>query len=55
MAGILSSVQEGRVWRVRIVWPNGAVHYFGKFTSEQDAIDWINAHPGLGKPEDTTY
>jgi hypothetical protein len=30
-----------------------AVHYFGKFTSERDAIDWINAHSYLTKPEDT--
>jgi hypothetical protein len=49
----LSVVREGRVWRVKIVWPNGAKHYFGKFTSEQDAVDWINAHPRLTKPEDT--
>jgi hypothetical protein len=46
----LSVVREGRV---KIVWPNGAKHYFGKFTSEQDAVDWINAHPRLTKPEDT--
>lgn len=53
MAAILSSVKQGSVWHVRLAWPNGAVHYFGKFTSEQDAIDWIHAHPGLGRPEDT--
>jgi len=29
------------------------VNYFGKFTSERDVIDWINAHPNLTKPEDT--
>jgi hypothetical protein len=46
----LSPAQEGDIWRVRIAWPNRAVHYFGKFTSEQDAIDWINAHPRLTKP-----
>jgi hypothetical protein len=49
----LSPVQEGDIWRVRIAWPNRAVHYFGKFTSEQDAIDWINAHPRLTKSENT--
>jgi hypothetical protein len=54
MAAQLSPVmQEGDIWRVRIAWPNRAVHYFGKFTSEQDAIDWINAHPRLTKPENT--
>ena len=53
MSALLSSVQEDDIWRVQIVWPNGAVHYFGKFTSERDAIDWINAHPRLTRPEDT--
>jgi hypothetical protein len=51
-AAILSSAKVGSVWQVRAAWPNRAVHYFGKFTSEQGAIDWINAHPGLGRPED---
>ena len=53
MAAQLSPVQDGKIWRVEIVWPNGAVHYFGKFTSEEDAIAWINAHPQLTKPENT--
>jgi hypothetical protein len=53
MSALLSPVQEGKIRRVKIVWPNGAVHHFGKFTSERDAIDWINAHPRLTKPEDT--
>jgi hypothetical protein len=26
----------------------GAKHYFGKFASEQDAVDWIDAHPRNG-------
>ena len=50
---LLSPAQEDDIWRVKIVWPNGAVHYFGKFTSERDAIDWINAHSYLTRPEDT--
>jgi hypothetical protein len=50
---LLSPVQKGDIWRVRMVWSNGAVHHFGKFTSEKDAIDWIYAHPRLTKPEDT--
>jgi hypothetical protein len=53
MSALLSPVQDRKIWRVKIVWPNGAVHYFGKFTSERDATDWINAHPRLTKPEDT--
>jgi len=47
---LLRPVQKGRVWRVKMLWPNGAKRYFGKFTSEKDAVRWINAHPRLGKP-----
>ena len=50
MSALLSPVQEGDIWRVQIVWPNGHVNYFGKFTSKRDAIDWINAHSNLTKP-----
>jgi hypothetical protein len=46
----LSPVQEGSIWRVRITWPNRAVHFVGKFTSEKDAVAWIEAHPRLTKP-----
>ncbi len=52
MSALLSPVQDGKIWRVKIVWPNRNVNYFGKFTSERDAIDWINAHSNLTKPED---
>jgi hypothetical protein len=38
---------------VQIVWPNGKVNYVGNFTSEKDAIAWIDAHAWLTKPEDT--
>ena len=50
---LLSPVQEDEIWRVQIVWPNGAVHYFGRFISERDAIDWIKAHPRLGTLQET--
>ena len=50
MAAVLSSVQVGKIWRVKIVWPNRHVNYFGKFTSERDVIDWVNAHSNLTKP-----
>jgi hypothetical protein len=46
-------VEESGIWRVQIAWPNGAVRFFGKFTSEKDAVDWINAHSNLTKPVDT--
>ena len=49
----LSLVQEGGIWRVKIVWPNRHANYFGKFTSEKDATTWIKAHPWLTKPVDT--
>jgi hypothetical protein len=47
---VLLPVREGKIWRVRIVWPNGAVHHFGKFASKEDAVDWISAHSGLTTP-----
>jgi hypothetical protein len=46
----LLPVREGDIWRVQIVWPNGALHYFGKFTSRQNADEWIAAHSWLTVP-----
>jgi len=51
---VLLPVREGQVWRVQIVGPNGAVHHFGKFTSKEDAVDWIAAHPRLTMPAGET-
>jgi hypothetical protein len=53
MSALLSPVQKRKIWRVQIVWPNGPVRYFGRFTSKKDATGWINAHRNLTKPEDT--
>jgi uncharacterized protein YbdZ (MbtH family) len=50
---MLSPVQDGKIWRVQIVWPNGKVNFVGKFTSKKDAVAWINAHLDLTNPEDT--
>jgi len=47
---LLSPVRKGKIWRVRIVWPNGTVHHVGKFASEKEAAKWILAHPGLTVP-----
>jgi hypothetical protein len=50
---VLSSVEQGTFWRVRITWPNGKVHHIGKFTCEKDAVAWITAHPWLAdRPTD---
>ena len=46
----LFAVEEGRDWRVQIVWPNGSVHYFGRFTSKKDALNWVAAHQWLTLP-----
>jgi hypothetical protein len=51
---VLLAVQEGEIWRVQIVWPNGAVHHFGKFASKKDAVDWIAAHSRLTTPAEET-
>ncbi|MGN6747780.1 MAG: hypothetical protein ACTHJS_04225 [Xanthobacteraceae bacterium] len=47
MSTVLLPVQVGQIWRVQIVWPNGSVHYFGKFARQQDAANWIASHPWL--------
>jgi hypothetical protein len=47
---VLLPVQEGDVWRVQIVWPNGQVHYFGRFASKNVAVKWISTHQWM-----TTY
>jgi len=51
---VLLPVQKGEIWRVQIAWPNGAVHHFGKFTSKEDADDWIAGHPRLTMPAEET-
>ena len=43
----LMPLKKGRHWRVQITWPNGATRQFGKFDSQLEAFEWINAHPGL--------
>ena len=40
-------MKEGEFWRAQIVWPNGAVNFFGKFASELEAQRWINGHSWL--------
>ena len=49
----ISPVQKGRIWRVQITWPNGKLNYVGKFSSEKDAIEWIEAHARLTEPVTT--
>jgi hypothetical protein len=34
---VLLPMQQGDIWRVQIVWPNGGVHYFGSFKSRNEA------------------
>ena len=34
---------------MRIAWPNGTTHHFGKFASEKDAMGWITAHAWLAE------
>jgi len=46
----LFAVQEGEHWRVQIVWPDGRLHYFGRFTLKEDALAWIAAHEWLTLP-----
>jgi hypothetical protein len=47
---VLLPVREGNIWRVQIVWRNGTIHYFGKFASKENAVDWIASHYRLTMP-----
>ena len=40
----LTAVQKDGRWAVRIAWPNGTNHHFGKFCSEIEAATWITDH-----------
>lgn len=40
----LTAIQRGGGWTVRIAWPNGFNHHYGKFASEREAGEWIEAH-----------
>jgi hypothetical protein len=51
---VLIPVQQGDFWRVQIIWPNGAVHYFGNYRSRGDALNWIAEHAWLTKRADHT-
>jgi hypothetical protein len=51
---LLLPVHKGKFWRVQIAWPNGSLHYFGKFTSKRDALAWITAHSWLTAPTSET-
>jgi hypothetical protein len=51
MALKLEPLQKGRMWRVQIIQPNGSVRYFGRFTSEKRALEWITAHAWLMVPD----
>jgi hypothetical protein len=41
---VLSPVQDGSIWLVQITSPTGEKCYVGKFSSENDAIKWMNNH-----------
>ena len=38
---VLSPVQKGLIWRVRITWPKGLIRHFGKFTERL----WLAKRP----------
>jgi hypothetical protein len=43
----MSSIQKGRMWRVQIMQSDGSVRYFGRFSSERRAREWIAMHACL--------
>jgi hypothetical protein len=47
---MLATVRKGHLWRVQITAPNGSVRFFGRFSSEKSAGEWIAAHAPLRVP-----
>jgi hypothetical protein len=45
----MSPKRKGRMWRVQIMQSNFSVRYFGRFSSEKRAREWIAAHVCLTK------
>ena len=45
----MSPMRKGRMWRVQIMQSNFSVRYFGRFSSEKRAREWIAAHVCLTK------
>jgi hypothetical protein len=43
-SAVLSPVRDGDIWRVQIIWPNGKMNIVGEFSSEGDAVKWIERH-----------
>jgi hypothetical protein len=43
----MSSIRKGRMWRVQITEADGSVRYFGRFSSERRAREWIAVHACL--------
>jgi hypothetical protein len=41
---VLSAVQDGDIWRVQTILPNGTVDFVEDFSSQGDAIKWIDRH-----------
>jgi hypothetical protein len=46
---LMSPVRKGGMWRVQIIQPNGSVRYFGRFSLEKRAREWIAALVCLAK------
>jgi hypothetical protein len=40
----LSPVKDGDTWRVQIIWPDSKMDFVGGFSSEGDAVKWIDRH-----------
>jgi hypothetical protein len=43
----LSAVERDGHWTVQITWSNGIKRYFGEFSSERDAGQWIKQNKWL--------
>ena len=40
----LTSVERNGHWTVRLTWPNGSIHYVGRYAGRREADRWIAEH-----------
>jgi hypothetical protein len=40
----LTSVKRNGHWAVRLAWPNGSIHYVGRYADRREANKWIAEH-----------
>ena len=55
----LAAIRQSGHWRVEMRWPKRPPRYFGKFDSQREAEEWIEAHRWMSaqrqEPDDAAF